>query len=116
VSEQQPRPDAEAVSRGHAPAVPPEQPPSKETTKVTLLVPISQADAGGAAVGPHGGQVGDVVELPVDVAERWVAAGLAGHPARSGEKASEQTPAEEPPAEEPAESGGGATGQRRSRS
>lgn len=108
MSEQQQRPDAEAVSRGHAPAVPPEPPPSAEKTTVTLLVPVSQADAGGAAVGPQGGRVGDAVELPADVAERWIAAGLA-------EKGTKK-PAEEKPEEPKPEEGGGASGQRRSRS
>jgi hypothetical protein len=115
VSEQQQRPDAEAVSRGQAPAVPPQEPPSEETTRVTLLVPVSQADAGGAAVGPQGGRIGDVVELPVDVAERWIAAGLA----EKGTKTPETKPGEERTVPRPAsqdDEGGGASGPRRSRS
>jgi hypothetical protein len=50
---------------------PTEQPAEQKKVKVTLKVPMSEADLG------HAAQAGDEVEVDADVAERWIAAGIA---------------------------------------
>lgn len=65
---------------------------------VTLKVPMSEADLGAPAA-----KAGDTVAVPADVAERWIAAGIA----EAGGAASTE-PTEAPP-DKPA---GGATGRR----
>ena len=75
----------------------------EKKTKVILKVSVSDADGYGGAGAP-----GDELEVPADVAERLVAAGIAA--------AAGTTPAAKPAEETPAENGGGATGRRRSSS
>lgn len=70
----------------------------QKTVKVTLTVPVSDADGYGGA---HA--AGDTIEVPADVAERLVAAGMA---TLGDAKPAEEAPAEKPP--------GGATGRRSS--
>lgn len=59
---------------------PTEKPAEQKKVKVTLKVAMSEADVGKAAV------AGDEVEVDADVAERWIAAGIA-EPAGAHEKA-----------------------------
>ena len=75
----------------------------QKKTKVTLAVPMSEADLGQPAA-----KAGDVVEVDADVAERWIAAGIATAGDKPAEKPAE--PADEPP-DKPAS---GPTGRRSS--
>ena len=74
---------------------------SEKTTKVTLKVAVSEADGYGGA-----GKPGDTIEVPQEVAERLIAAGIAEAPGKKEAGAAH----EESPAED---GGGGATGRRR---
>lgn len=53
-------------------------PENAKKVTVKLLVALNQADLDGSAAGAA---VGDEVEVDADVAERWVAAGIAEAPA-----------------------------------
>jgi hypothetical protein len=62
--EEKPAPETPATE-------PTEKPAEQKKVKVTLKVAMSEADVGKAAV------AGDEVEVDADVAERWIAAGIA---------------------------------------
>jgi len=75
----------------------------EKKVKVKLTVSVSEADGYG---GP--GKPGDEVEVPADLAERMVEAGIAEKPGTAAEK-----PVEEPPADNGGTTGSGYTGRRR---